>query len=86
MFDDRWKKFLWSSNKNDLKTYDNIRSIAAGQGDNYTTGCLLHYPYFEKYNKLLPINFDKQQKQDADPKAIHQIYNIYTYKFILQKI
>ena len=23
------------------KTYENIRGIAAGQGDNYTTGCLL---------------------------------------------
>ena len=30
--------------KNDLKTYDNIRKIASGQGDDYTTGCLLDYP------------------------------------------
>ena len=34
--------------KNDLKTYDNIRKIATGQGDNYTTGRLLDYPYFKK--------------------------------------
>ena len=34
--------------KNDLKTYDNIRKIATGQGDDYTTGCLLDYPYFKK--------------------------------------
>ena len=27
--------------KNDSKTYDNIRKIAKGQGDDYTTGCLL---------------------------------------------
>ena len=25
--------------KNDSKTYDNIRKIATGQGDDYTTGC-----------------------------------------------
>ena len=31
--------------KNDLKTYDNIRKISADQGDDYTTGCLLDYPY-----------------------------------------
>ena len=31
--------------KNDLKAYDNIRKIAPGQGDDYTTGCLLDYPY-----------------------------------------
>ena len=29
--------------KNDLKTYHNIRKIATGQGDDYTTGCLLDY-------------------------------------------
>ena len=35
--------------KNNLKTHDNIREIATGQGDDYTTGCLLDYPYFKKY-------------------------------------
>ena len=24
----------------DIRTYDNIRKIATGQGDNYTTACL----------------------------------------------
>ena len=32
--------------KNNKITYDNIRTIATGQGDDYTTGCLLDYPYF----------------------------------------
>ena len=27
--------------KNDFKTYDNIRKIPTGSGDDYTTGCLL---------------------------------------------
>ena len=27
--------------KNNLIIYDNIRKIAIGQGDDYTTGCLL---------------------------------------------
>ena len=30
----------------DLKTYKNIRRIATGQGDDYTTGCLLDYSYY----------------------------------------
>ena len=59
--------------KNDLKTYDNIRKIATGQGDDYTTGCLLDYPYFKKYYKLIVIDLSKQQTLDADPKAIQQI-------------
>ena len=32
--------------ENNLITYDNIRKIATGQGDDYTTGCLLDYNYF----------------------------------------
>ena len=32
-----------------MKTYEIIREIATGQGDDCTTGCLLDYPYFEKY-------------------------------------
>ena len=35
---------------NDLiKQYDEVRKISTGQGDNYTTGCLLDFAYFEKY-------------------------------------
>ena len=59
--------------KNDLKTYDNIRKIATGQGDDCTIGCSLDYPYFKKYYKLIAIDLSKQQKLDADPKAIQQI-------------
>ena len=43
------------------------------QGDDYTTGCLLDYPYFKKYYELITIDLSKQQKLDADPKAIQQI-------------
>ena len=59
--------------KNDLKTYDNIRKIATGQGDNYTTGYLLDYPYLKNYYKLIAIDLSKQQKLHAYPKAIQQI-------------
>ena len=31
--------------RNDLKTYDNIRKIATGQGNDDTTGYLLNCPY-----------------------------------------
>ena len=64
--------------KNDLKTFNNIRKTAMGQGYDYTTGCLLDYPYFKKYFKLIAIDLSKQQKLDADPKQ----YN----KLILMKI
>ena len=57
--------------KNDLKTYDNIKKIVTGQGDDYTTGWLLDYSCFKKYYKLIAIDLSKQQ--DADLKAIQQI-------------
>ena len=59
--------------KNNKITYENIRKIATGQGDDYTTGCLLDYTYFKKYYKMIAIYLSKQQALDADPKAIQQI-------------
>ena len=58
---------------NDFKSYENIRIIAAGQGDDYTTGCLLDYPYFKENYKMIAIDLSKQQALDADPRAIQQI-------------
>ena len=46
------------------KTYENIRKTAVGQGDDYTTGCLLDYTYFKE---------NKEQALDAGPRAIQQI-------------
>ena len=38
--------------KNDLKTYDNIGNIATGQGNDYTTGCLLDCSDLSKQQEL----------------------------------
>ena len=56
-----------------IKTYENIRKIATGQGDDYTTGCLLDYSYFKENYKMIAIDLSKQQALDADPRAIKQI-------------
>ena len=58
--------------KNDLRTYDNIQKITTGQGDDYTTGFLLDYPYFEENHKMIAIDLSKQQALNVDPKAIKQ--------------
>ena len=44
------RHFFDQLRKNDLQTYDNIKKIVTGQGDDYTTWCLLDYPYLEKNN------------------------------------
>ena len=59
--------------KNNKVTYDNIRKIAIGQGDDNTTGCLLDYPYFENTYKMIAVDLSRQQALDADPRAIQQI-------------
>ena len=59
--------------KNNKITYDNIRKIATGQGDDYTTGCLLDCPYFTDTYKMIAVDLIKQQALDTDPRAIQQI-------------
>ena len=54
-------------------TYENIRKIATGRGDDYTNGCLLDYSYFNDSYKMIAVNLSKQQALDADPRAIQQI-------------
>ena len=59
--------------KNRGVTYDNIRKIAIGQGDDNTTGCLLDYPYFLDTYKMIAVDLNRQWALDADPRAIQQI-------------
>ena len=67
------ENFFDQAIKNNKVTYDNIRKIAAGYGDGYTTGCLLDYPYFANTYKMIAVDLSKQQALDVDPRAIQQI-------------
>ena len=67
------KNFFDQPVKNNEVTYENIRKIATGQRDDYTTGCLLDYTYFKNYYKMFATDLSKQQALDADPRAIQQI-------------
>ena len=67
------ENFFDQAIKNNKVTYENIRKIATGQGDDYTTGCLLDYPYFMDTYKMIAVDLGKQQALDADPRAVQQI-------------
>ena len=56
-----------------IKECDEIRKISIGQGDDYTTSCLLDFAYFEKNYRLIAVDLSKQKALDADSKAIQQI-------------
>ena len=47
--------------KNNKVIYENISKIATGEGDDYTTGFLLDYPYFLDTYKMIAVDLSKQQ-------------------------
>ena len=55
------------------KAYENIKKIATGKGDDYTTGCLLDYPYFKENYKMIAIDLSRQNELDGDLIVIKQI-------------
>ena len=56
-----------------IKQYDEVRKKSTGKGDDYSTGCLLDFAYFEKNYRLITADLSKQKVLDADPRAIQQI-------------
>ena len=54
--------------KNNKVTYENF----SGHGDDYTTGCLLDYPYFMDTYKMIAVDLSKQRALDSDARAIQQ--------------
>ena len=67
------KNFFDQPVKYSKVTYGNIRKIATGQEDDYTTGCLLDYPYFKDSYKMIGIDLSKQEALDAASRANQQI-------------
>ena len=60
---------------NDLvKQYEEIRKISTGKSDEYTTGCLLDFAYFEKNYRLIVADLSKQKAVDAESRTIQQIF------------
>ena len=43
-----WKNFHDQPINDLMKQYDEVRKVSTGQGEDYTTGCLLDLAYFEK--------------------------------------
>ena len=59
--------------KSDIKRYIEIRKLIRGQGEEYTTGCLLDYDYIRNHYRLLAVGLTRQKELDADPKVIQPI-------------
>ena len=66
--------------ESDNKKYRELQKVMIGKGEDYTTGSLLDYNYFNKHYKLVAVDLSKQKELDADPRAIQQI----EFKYMLE--
>ena len=57
----------------DITKYNEVRKVATGKGDDYTTGCLLDFAYYKDHYKLIAADLSRQKALDEDPKSIQQI-------------
>ena len=46
------KNFYDQAINSDIKRYKEIRKLATGQGEDYTTGCLIDYDYMKNHYRL----------------------------------
>ena len=59
--------------ESDIEKYGELKKVMIGEGEDYTTGSLLDFNYFDKHYKLVAVDLSKQKELDADPRAILQI-------------
>ena len=64
------EKILWPINWFWYKTIQ--RKLTTGQGEDYTTVCLLDYECMKNHFRLIVVDLSRQKGLDANPKAIQQ--------------
>ena len=74
------RNFYDNPNESDIEQYRELKKVMIGKGEDYTTGSLLDYNYFNKHYKLVAVDLSKQKELDADPRAIQQI----KFKYMLE--
>ena len=67
--------------ESNIEKYRELEKVMIGKGEDYTTGSLLDFNYFDKHYKLVAVDLSKQKELDADPRAIQQI----EFKYMLGK-
>ena len=65
--------FYEQATDSDIKSYKEIKRLTTGQGEDYSTGCLLNYDFIKNHYRLMAVDLSRQKELDADPKAIKQI-------------
>ena len=55
------KNFFDQAIDSDIKRYEEIRKLTTGEGEEYTTGCLLDYDYIKNNYRLIAIDLSRQK-------------------------
>ena len=60
------KRFHSQVFDSDIKQYEEIRKLTAGQGEDYTSGCLVDYDYIKNHYRLITVDLSRQKELDAE--------------------
>ena len=71
------RNFYHNPIESDIEKYRELKKVMTGKGEDYITGSLLDYDYFNKHYELVAVDLSKQKELDADPRVIQQIEFIY---------
>ena len=66
--------------ESDIEKYRELKKVMIGNGEDYTTGSLLDFNYFDKRYKFVAVDLSKQKELDVDTRAIQQI----EFKYMLE--
>lgn len=55
------------------KTIWRIKKLTLGQGEDYTTVCLLDHDYIKNHYRIIAVDWSRQRELYADSKAIQEI-------------
>ena len=67
------RSFYDNPMESDIEKYRESKKVMIGKGEDYTTGSLLDFNYFDKHYKLVAVDLSKQKELNADSRAIQQI-------------
>ena len=67
------KNFYDNPIESDIEKYRELKKVIIRKGEDYITGSLLDYNYFDKHYKLVAVDLSKEKELEADPRAIQQI-------------
>ena len=59
--------------ESDIGKYRELKKVMIEKAEDYTTGSLLDFNYFDKHYILVAVDLSKQKELDADPRVTQQI-------------